>query len=55
MVEVTNTWKNRLVGDANLPENKRQTWVAGSGVSKNATLAPAGLIGPVTIQTLKKV
>jgi (4-O-methyl)-D-glucuronate---lignin esterase len=50
-VEVVNTWYNRLAGDANLPAGERTTYLhAPSAVPVNATLKPAGLIGPVTIR-----
>jgi len=48
-IEVTNTWNNRLVGDAALPAEKRMTR-ATTSPDANATLLPSGLIGPVTLQ-----
>jgi len=50
-VEVTNTWKNRLVKDAGLPEDKRETWVAGSRPREGSPLLPAGLLDPVRLIT----
>lgn len=47
-IEVTNTWHNRLTGDAALPENERLTSVILSP-DKNAALSPSGLVGPVRI------
>ena len=50
-IEVINSWRNRLVGDRDLPVEQRQT-------RTNITLKPewelldAGLIGPVEIETL---
>jgi hypothetical protein len=47
-VNVVNSWRNRLVGDRNLPENQRYT-------KTNITIRPewklleSGLLGPVTI------
>lgn len=49
-IEVTSSWYNRLVYDANQPENKRKTWTI-SGPSKNATLKENGLLGPVILST----
>ncbi|MDP4292719.1 MAG: glycosyl hydrolase, partial [Bacteroidota bacterium] len=48
-IEVTNTWNNRLVGDAALPPDKRLT-NATTSPDANAPLMPSGLIGPVTLQ-----
>lgn len=49
-VDVTNAWNNRLVGDKNLPPEKRQTFLARDTLPAHAPLLPAGLLGPVTIQ-----
>ena len=50
-IEVVNTWYNRLAGDMKLPEDARTTYLrAPSAVPINATLKPAGLLGPVTIR-----
>lgn len=53
---VTNVWHNRLVGDRALPESERVAWVypplrGGKEwlPAANATLIPAGLMGPVRI------
>jgi len=48
-IEVTNTWNNRLVGDAALPADKRVT-NATTAPSADAPLMPSGLIGPVILQ-----
>jgi len=48
-VEVTNTWANRLIGDHNLPENKRTTFTTAPYRLENKKLLPAGLMGPVKI------
>ncbi|MEO3405435.1 glycosyl hydrolase [Mucilaginibacter sp. CAU 1740] len=47
-VEVTSTWFNRLVYDANQPEEKRKTWTI-DGPSKDEQLRTSGLLGPVTL------
>lgn len=52
-VEVVNVWNNRLVGDQALPAEQRRTFLLAPTVSKDAPLLPAGLLGPVTIQTEK--
>ena len=48
-IEVTNTWWNRLVYDASLPEKERIT-KTNIGFSPTSGLMPSGLIGPVTIK-----
>lgn len=45
-IDVTNTWANRLVGDAALPPAQRRTWTI---APSPAALLPAGLLGPVTL------
>jgi len=50
-LEVTNTWVNRLIGDAGKPPEQRVTFSGGGG----GTLLPAGLIGPVRVTTEVKV
>ena len=47
-VEVTNTWFNRLVYDAGLPEANRKTWTI-AGPAKGLPPHPAGLLGPVNL------
>lgn len=61
-IEVTNTWVNRLIGDAALPEEKRLTKTIArrpandnssraflKGYKADDLLAPSGLIGPVRL------
>ena len=57
-IEVANTWSNRLVGDADLPEEERycRTNIKTSGAPeapgirwKDVTLHESGLIGPVRL------
>jgi hypothetical protein len=54
-IEITNTWANRLVGDAHLPPDKRfcKTNITYSGTPgvawKNIPLRPSGLFGPVQL------
>ena len=49
-IEVTSTWFNRLVFDANQPEADRKTWTI-NGPSKDSGLRDSGLLGPVTLHT----
>ena len=48
-IEVTNTWYNRLVGDALLPTERRITWTTAPFRLKDKPLLPAGLVGNVKI------
>ena len=61
VIEVANTWSNRLVGDANSPENQKYcrtnmthslTW---EKPWKETPLLESGLLGPVQLVTAKKV
>ncbi len=47
-VMVVNSWRNRLIGDRELSEDKRLTRTNIS-VTKNWKLEPSGLLGPVTL------
>lgn len=47
-IEVTDTWFNRLVYDANLPEAERKTWTI-NAPHKDSPLRDSGLLGPVSI------
>jgi len=48
-IEVTNTWHNRLIGDALLSPEKRITWTTAPFRLKDKPLEPAGIIGNVKI------
>jgi hypothetical protein len=52
-IEVINVWNNRLVGDQSLPADQRHTFLLAPTVSSDAPLLPAGLLGPVTMQTME--
>jgi len=52
-VEVVTTWRNRLIGDSNLPESQRKTWAKYNTYNPKDELQLSGLIGPVTLETLK--
>lgn len=58
VIEVTNTWHNRLVGDATLPAQQRftRTNVLTSGGRPWSDLQPipSGLFGPVTLRALSR-
>jgi len=48
-VEVTNLWPNRLIGDQQLPPEKRLTRTNITKFTKDSPLLPSGLLGPVTV------
>ena len=62
-LRVTNTWRNRLIGDYGKPAGERETFVVpqlrkgqpwlpgGPGVK----LSPAGVLGPVTVRSVARV
>jgi hypothetical protein len=61
VIEVANDWSNRIVGDQNLPKEKRFTSTnitsptSSDLLWKDAPLLESGLIGPVQIITAKKI
>jgi hypothetical protein len=50
-VEVANNWMNRLIGDQQLPEKDRPTWVNVNPWNPDSPLQSSGLLGPVEIQS----
>jgi len=53
-IEVINTWKNRLIGDHNLPAQQRIVQSRINPWNGDSTLQPSGLWGPVTLLAVKK-
>ena len=49
VIEVTNTWVNRLAGDRKVPESERVTWTTAPYRLEGKPLLKSGLLGPVTI------
>jgi hypothetical protein len=49
VIDVTNTWANRLIGDQSLPEAQRVTWTTAPYRLEGKPLLEAGLLGPVNI------
>jgi hypothetical protein len=49
VIDVTNTWANRLIGDHALPEAQRVTWTTAPFRLEGKPLLEAGLFGPVHI------
>jgi hypothetical protein len=54
-VKVVNLWRNRLIRDKSLPVNERFTWTLEKHdeIKSTEKLRPSGLLGPVTIETLR--
>ena len=50
VIRVINTWANRLIGDAALPEAERHTWTSFPHYQKTDALPDSGLLGPVTVR-----
>ncbi|MBN1415275.1 MAG: DNA-binding protein [Bacteroidales bacterium] len=48
-IKVTNTWRNRLIGDHSLPPEQQITWTTAPYRFEGKQLAKAGLLGPVSI------
>jgi hypothetical protein len=49
-IAITNTWTNRLIGDHQLPLNKRITQTTAPFRLENSALLSAGLLGPIIIE-----
>jgi hypothetical protein len=47
-VDVTSTWFNRLVYDADRPDDQRKTWTI-RGPAKESELRDSGLLGPIVL------
>jgi hypothetical protein len=54
-IEVTNLWPNRLIGDQQLPPEKRLTRTNITKFTATSPLMPSGLLGPVTLRTAYRV
>ena len=48
-IEVVNNWRNRLVGDARLPESERKTYATVNPYDADSSLQESGLLGPVRL------
>jgi hypothetical protein len=52
-IQVTNLWVNRLIGDQQPDVKNKITWVSNPFYKADSPLMPSGLIGPVTISSIK--
>lgn len=52
-IAVTNTWANRIIGDHQLPDDKKLTWTTVPWHLEGKPLLKAGLLGPVELGILK--
>lgn len=52
-IEVVNLWRNRLIKDKSLPENKRYTWTVVEDIHEGEETHTSGLLGPVTIEIIR--
>ena len=50
-IRITNTWPNRLIGDAQSDTEKAITYTAFQFYKAEDPLLPSGLLGPVTLRT----
>jgi len=51
-VEVVNVWRNRMVGDMDLPEGERFTTYTVADLRQGEELTPSGLMGPVSLERI---
>lgn len=54
-IAVTNLWPNRLIGDQQLPPEKRRTHTNITKFRADSPLLPSGLLGPATIHFTRQV
>ncbi len=52
-IEVVNTWVNRIIGDTQIQEEERKTWMFANPYDAESPLQPSGLLGPVTIANVE--
>ena len=50
-IRLANQWANRVIGDLQLPPEKRRTQTNITALKPDTPLSPSGLLGPVTLKT----
>ena len=50
-IRVANQWANRVIGDLQLPPEKRRTKTNITALKADSSLLPSGLLGPVVLKT----
>ena len=54
-IDVTNTWRNRVIYDLGIPEKERKTWIIyqrSYNPKASDPFVPSGILGPVALTTL---
>ena len=52
-ISVVNNWMNRLIGDLNLPQTERKTWVSFDPYKAGSQPQTSGLLGPVVLKVIQ--
>jgi hypothetical protein len=52
-IEVVNLWRNQLIKDKQRPEEEKYAWLVTDDIKPESKLQPSGLLGPVTLETIK--
>lgn len=53
-ISVTNTWRNRLIGDRHSGDSTHVTWTTAPDYLKDKPLLSSGLLGPVTLKVTRR-
>ena len=57
-IEVTNTWRNRVVYDLGQPEKDRKTWIINRpdfNPHPTDPFVPSGILGPVVLRSVEHI
>ena len=56
-IDVTNTWRNRVIYDLGQPENMRKTWIPYQpryNPKASDSFCPSGILGPVYMKGIER-
>ena len=53
-VKVINLWPNRIIGDLQPGATRKWTYTASNWYTADSPLLPSGLLGPVTVSSIKE-